>query len=77
MSIPPKVVRLTGPVSASLEFREHMLNRDTLAVMLAPEGMRKGLTYFTGYMTAAGWISLTATGSSLGAQFIVGWVHCQ
>ena len=39
---------------------------------LAPVGYRNGLAYFVGWMSTAGWISLVATGSSLGANFITG-----
>lgn len=39
---------------------------------LAPVEYRNGLAYFVGWMSTAGWISLVATGSSLGANFITG-----
>jgi len=40
--------------------------------ILAPEGWKNGLSFVTGWMATAGWVSLAATGSSLGANFIVG-----
>jgi len=42
------------------------------AYLLAPPGYERGLAYFTGWMAAAGWISVAATGSSLGANFVIG-----
>jgi hypothetical protein len=41
---------------------------------LAPPKHKNSLSYFAGWMAVAGWISLVATGSSLGANFITGWV---
>ncbi|ORX37439.1 amino acid permease [Kockovaella imperatae] len=42
------------------------------AYLLAPARMKNGLGYFVGWMATAGWVALPATGSSLGANFIVG-----
>lgn len=44
----------------------------TFADLLAPAGWGRSLSYYTGWMAAAGWVSLAATGSSLGANFIIG-----
>ena len=40
--------------------------------MLSPPRRAKGLSYFVGWMACAAWTSLVATGSSLGANFIIG-----
>lgn len=40
--------------------------------LMAPKGWERGIAYYTGWMAAAGWISVAATGSSLGANFIIG-----
>ncbi|WWD19402.1 hypothetical protein CI109_103862 [Kwoniella shandongensis] len=44
------------------------------AYLLAPAGYRRGLAWIAGWMTAAGWVSVAATGSSLGASFIIGLI---
>jgi len=40
--------------------------------MLSPKKYAVGLSYFVGWMASAAWVSLVATGSSLGANFVVG-----
>lgn len=40
--------------------------------LLAPAKYRYIIAYFTGWISAAGWVALTATASSLAGQFIVG-----
>ncbi|PWN27925.1 amino acid transporter [Jaminaea rosea] len=42
------------------------------AFALAPKKHQVGLAYFAGWITAGGWVALTATASSLGASFITG-----
>ncbi|KAK8847719.1 hypothetical protein IAR55_005578 [Kwoniella newhampshirensis] len=44
------------------------------AYLLAPPAYRRGLAWIAGWMTAAGWVSVTATGSSLGASFVIGLI---
>jgi hypothetical protein len=39
--------------------------------IMAPEGWKSSLSFVTGWMATAGWVSLAATGSSLGANLIV------
>ncbi|PWZ03766.1 amino acid transporter [Testicularia cyperi] len=39
---------------------------------LAPSKYRYAIAYFTGWISAAGWVALTATASSLAGQFVVG-----
>ncbi|EST05333.1 Amino acid/polyamine transporter I [Kalmanozyma brasiliensis GHG001] len=40
--------------------------------LLAPARYRYAIAYFTGWISVAGWVALTATASSLAGQFIVG-----
>lgn len=40
--------------------------------LLSPPRFRYAIAYFTGWISCAGWIALTATASSLAGQFIVG-----
>ncbi|KAL1413599.1 hypothetical protein Q8F55_001374 [Vanrija albida] len=42
--------------------------------VLAPQGKKNGLSFFVGWMSAAGWTSLTATNSFLSAQFVTGLI---
>ncbi|GAC97640.1 amino acid permease [Pseudozyma hubeiensis SY62] len=40
--------------------------------LLSPAKYRYAIAYFTGWISVAGWVALTATASSLAGQFIVG-----
>lgn len=45
-----------------------------VADILAPPGWKNGVSFVTGWMATAGWVSLAATGSSLGANFVIGLI---
>ena len=42
--------------------------------LLAPPRIASGLSFYVGWMACAAWVALVATGSSLGAQFIIGLI---
>ncbi|SPO23621.1 related to Choline permease [Ustilago trichophora] len=72
------VVAFTGVMATALSMAEicHVFpttgGQYHWSFLLSPPRYRYTVAYFTGWISVAGWVALTATASSLAGQFIVG-----